>query len=115
MSLATLPLTWNEFITHSTENPTKLLVIKCGATWCAPCKEIAPFITYLAENYPSVAFYDLNIEDEERESIVLNMPIVKVPTVVFIKNGKILHSIIYSPSKRENDKTEIENFIVDNL
>ena len=115
MSLGTLPNTWDDLLSSSKSNSNKLLVIKCGASWCAPCKEVMPFVNYLADNYPTIELFDLNIEDELRESLIMKLPIAKVPTFVFIKNGVILETIIYSPSSRENDKGKIENCIVDNL
>ena len=115
MSLGTLPDTWDDLLSSSKANSNKLLVIKCGASWCAPCKEVMPFVNYLADNYPTIELFDLNIEDETRESLTMKLPIAKVPTFIFIKNGVILENIIYSPSSRENDKGKIENCIVDNL
>lgn len=112
MAIKELPNTLDELLQLSSK---QLLVIKCGATWCAPCKEIKPFFQYLAENYPNVSFYDLDIDDTQFEPITTTLPITKIPTFVFIKNQSIIHSIMYQPKNKNNDKDSIESFISDNL
>ena len=112
MDIKELPNTLDELLQLSSN---QLLVIKCGATWCAPCKEIKPFFHYLAENYPNVIFYDLDIDNTQFEHITTSLPITKIPTFVFIKNQSIINSILYQPKNKNNDKDSIESFISDNL
>jgi len=112
MSIQSLPETLNTLLEYSNN---QLLVIKCGAVWCAPCKEIKPFFYYLAENYPNVKFYEIDIDNTQYESITSQLPITKIPTFVFIKNQSIIHSILYQPKNKNNDKDAIETFISDNL
>lgn len=112
MTIKELPNTLDELLYLSSN---QLLVIKCGATWCAPCKEIKPFYQYLADNYPNVSFYDLDIDNPHFEHITASLPITKIPTFVFIKNQSIIHSIMYQPKNKNNDKDLIETFISDNL
>ena len=91
--------------TYSTSNPSKLLVIDFKASWCAPCKAIKPFIDYLKENYPNVDFYEIDIEDETKETIVNNFDIVKLPTFLYYKNGKVCETLIGT------NKSKIEELI----
>jgi thioredoxin 1 len=111
MSIKELFTTWDELINYSTANTTKLIVIKCGAHWCAPCKEIKPFFDYLSENYPNVDFFELDITDETRDSITSHLEIAKVPTFIFMKNGVVCQSIIYV----NKDKDRIENILIEQL
>jgi len=115
ISLDTPPNTWDDFQSMSKGCPSKLLIIKCGAVWCAPCKEVIPFAHYLIDSYPTIKLFDLNIEDEACEKLTMALPIVKIPTFLFIKNGIIVNSIVYNPSTKEDDKGKIETCIVDNL
>ena len=91
--------------TYSISNPSKLLVIDFKASWCAPCKAIKPFIDYLKENYPNVDFYEIDIEDEDKETIVNNFDIVKLPTFVYYKNGKVCETLIGT------NKSKIEELV----
>ena len=89
----------------SIPNPSKLLVIDFKASWCAPCKAIKPFIDYLKENYPNVDFYEIDIEDETKETIVNNFDIVKLPTFLYYKNGKVCETLIGT------NKSKIEELV----
>jgi thioredoxin 1 len=100
---------YNELMTYSQTNPTKLIVIDFKASWCAPCKAIKPFFEYLKENYPNVDFLEIDIENENTSTITETFEIVKVPTFIYFKNGLLCHSIIGT------NKENIENAINDNL
>ena len=104
-----IPLTFINLNDYSKSNPTKLIVIDFKASWCGPCKTIQPYITYLKEQYENVDFYEIDIEDEETETITQNFEIKKVPTFIYYKNGNICNKLIGT------DKTQIEDFINENL
>lgn len=94
---------------YSLKNPNKLIVIDFKAVWCSPCKAIKPFVNYLKENYPNVDFQEIDIEDDECESIINKFDIKKVPTFLYYKNGVELSKLIGT------DKNKIEELINDNL
>jgi len=101
--------TYDELISYSENNSNKLIVIDFKATWCGPCKAIKPFLDYLKENYPNVDFLELDIEDDNTVSITENFEIVKVPTFIYLKNGKVCNTLIGT------NKDNIENAINDNI
>lgn len=70
-------------------------VIDFYATWCAPCKKIAPSLEELAIEYDGkVNFYKVNTEMEERLAIAFNVR--SVPTLMFIpKEGDPYLSLGY--------------------
>lgn len=45
------------------DNPKSVMYFT--ATWCPPCKMIAPIYTSLAETYPNVAFGKIDIDDNQ--------------------------------------------------
>ena len=69
------PKSIEDLKTYSKTNSSRLIVIDFKATWCGPCKAIKPFIDYLKENYHNVDFYEIDIEDETKETIVNNFDI----------------------------------------
>jgi thioredoxin 1 len=101
--------TYDELVKYSVINSSKLIVMDFKATWCAPCKAVKPFLDYLKENYPTVDFLEIDIEDNEVINITDNFEIAKVPTFIYFKNGKVCHTII--GTNNEN----IENAINDNI
>lgn len=62
--------------------PTPLVVIKFGASWCGPCKEIAPLYEQLASRGGQIVSC-FEVDVEESESIAVAAEISKLPTFVF--------------------------------
>ena len=68
-------------------------MVDFNATWCGPCKMLAPVIDGLAEEYAGkVAFYNIDVDDDQE--LAINLGIASVPTVLFLKNGKVTGSSI---------------------
>ena len=75
------------------------------ATWCGPCKMIAPVISKIAEEYKGkVKVGKVNV-DEENE-LAIKYQIQNIPTLILFKNGKPVNTLIGL-----NSKSEIENMI----
>jgi thiol-disulfide isomerase/thioredoxin len=44
-------------------NGDKLVVINFGAQWCGPCKTLSPKYQELSRELPSVAFYEVDVDE----------------------------------------------------
>lgn len=64
--------------------------IKATASWCGPCKQIAPFFKGLSDNpaYDWIAFGEFDVDECEEVSKELN--VTAMPTFTIIKDGKIM-------------------------
>ena len=64
----------------------KPCVIDFYATWCGPCKTIAPIIEKLAKEYErKVDFYKVDCDKEMKLASI--MQVRNIPMVFFMKNG----------------------------
>lgn len=80
---------FNEEIT----NTDKLVLIDFYATWCGPCKMLSPVISEIANEYSeSVKVCKVNID--ESQDLALKYNIMSVPTLIFLKNGKVVKSSV---------------------
>ena len=76
------------------------IVLDFSATWCGPCKQLAPIIEELAKEYEGrIAVGKCDIE--EADDLTAEYGIRNVPTVIFIKNGQIVDKFVGSKSKGE--------------
>ena len=67
------------------------VVIDFFATWCGPCKRIAPFFEQLADEYVGVTF--LKVDVDESPELTNAFDVSVMPTFLFLKNGKIVKRI----------------------
>lgn len=65
----------------------KPVVIDFWATWCGPCKTMAPLVDELAEEYEGQVLIGKYNCDEESEFATANR-IMSLPTILFYKDGK---------------------------
>lgn len=79
--------TKNDFDTILQEN--QFVLVDFWATWCTPCKMLAPVIEQLADKYVgSVKVLKVDIDDQS--SLAEQYNVQSIPTVILFKNGQIV-------------------------
>ena len=71
----------------------KLVVIDFYATWCGPCKVIAPKVVEMAASMDNVVF--LKVDVDENEDASQEYKITAMPTFLFFKNGEKVQKYIF--------------------
>lgn len=56
------------------------------ATWCGPCRAVAPKVGELSEKYQNVRFISIDV-DKVRQ-VAQEYSVTAMPTFVFVKDGK---------------------------
>ncbi|WOK97128.1 thioredoxin H1-like [Canna indica] len=84
---------WNRQIQLANESK-KLVVIDFTATWCGPCRMIAPFLAELAKKFPSVIF--LKVDVNELKRVAMDCEIEALPTILYVKDGTIIDRTVGS-------------------
>ena len=74
---------------ESYKNGNLPLVIDFWATWCGPCRMVAPIIEELAKEYDGKVTVG-KCDVEEADEIAAEFGIRNIPTIVFMKDGKPL-------------------------
>ena len=81
----------------------KLVMVDLYATWCTPCKALAPVLEELADKYSDkIKVVKVNVDEEE--SIAAKFGIASIPTVIFFKNGQTAASFVGLRSASEIEK-----------
>lgn len=75
------------------------VLVDCFATWCGPCKMIAPIIEEIAKEKEDYAFYKLDI-DESLEFAEANQ-IFSIPTLLIYENGELKERVVGFKTKDE--------------
>ena len=82
----------------SLKNGDLPLVVDFWATWCGPCRMVAPIIEELAKTYDGkVVVGKCDVEDNE--DLAGEFGIRNIPTILFFKNGEVVDKVIGAQPK----------------
>ena len=65
----------------------KGVLVDFWASWCGPCKMLAPVVAEIAEEHPEIKVGKVNVDDEGE--LAQKYGIVSIPTVMFFKDGEV--------------------------
>lgn len=66
----------------------QLVMVDFWATWCGPCRMLAPVIEQLAEEYEEQNVVIGKVDVDEEPALAQRYGVMSIPTVVFFKNGE---------------------------
>ena len=88
---------------ESLKNGAQPLVVDFWATWCGPCRMVAPVITKLAEKYDGKITVG-KCDVEENEDIAAEFGIRNIPTILFFKGGEVVDKIVGAQGEAKLDE-----------
>ena len=69
-------------------NASKMALLDVSATWCGPCKMIAPVVEELSEEFAGkVDFF--NADAEENPGLAKKLRVMSIPNLMILKEGKV--------------------------
>ena len=74
------------------------LVVDFWATWCGPCRMVAPIIEELAGTYDGQIVVG-KCDVEENDDLAAEFGIRNIPTILFFKGGEVVDKIIGAQPK----------------
>jgi len=90
----------NNVLIEADDN-NKLVVADLYASWCGPCKFIAPLIHKLDEEYNDrVTFVKVDIQNEKAESLTDYFNVQSIPTLLFLKGSETLETLTGAKSEK---------------
>ena len=75
------------------EGSTGLTVVDFWATWCGPCRMIAPILDQLAVEFEGkVKVTKLDVDNNQQTTVKFNVR--SIPTLLFFKDGKLVDQVV---------------------
>ncbi|MBE7059351.1 MAG: thioredoxin [Ruminococcaceae bacterium] len=76
------------------------VLVDFWASWCGPCKMLAPIIEEIAKEYDGkIKVGKVNVDDEQK--LAMDYGIASIPTVILFKDGEIKETLIGYRGKEE--------------
>ena len=69
----------------------KTVLLDFWAPWCAPCRMVVPIIEEIASERPDIKVGKINVD--EQPELTSKFGIMCIPTLVVMKNGKIVQQV----------------------
>lgn len=69
------------------------IVVDFTATWCGPCRVVAPLIDQLAEEYEGRAKV-VKIDLDQNKENAKKYSVRSIPAVLIFKNGKVVENLV---------------------
>ncbi|KAL6841508.1 hypothetical protein ACP4OV_028651 [Aristida adscensionis] len=82
---------WSIYIEEA-NSAKKLVVIDFTASWCGPCRIMAPVFADLAKKNPNVVF--LKVDVDEMKTIAEQFRVEAMPTFMFMKEGDVKDKVV---------------------
>lgn len=88
---------------ESYKNGEQPLVVDLWATWCGPCRMLAPTIKELADDYDGKIVVG-KCDVEENDDIAMQFGVRNIPTILFFKGGQLVDKFVGAASKNVLDE-----------
>ncbi|KAI4341889.1 hypothetical protein MLD38_026560 [Melastoma candidum] len=89
--LVTTMESWDQKLSEAIKDG-KIVIANFSATWCGPCRMIAPLYIELSEKHPSIMF--LLIDVDELTEFSTSWDIKATPTFFFLRNGQQIDKLV---------------------
>lgn len=74
------------------------IILDCFATWCGPCKAIAPKVAEFSNAYPQAKFYQIDID--QLSTTAAELGVRAMPTFMLFKGGQKVSEVVGADSNK---------------
>ena len=87
--MSKVPAINTENFASEVEKNEGTVVVDFTATWCPPCKMLAPVLDRVAEKYEGQAKF-VKVDIDENTEVAAKYGVQQIPNLLFFKNGEVV-------------------------
>ena len=84
------------------------VLVDFWASWCSPCKMIAPFVEELAKEYAGKMKVG-KVDVDANSKVATQYGVMSIPMIIFLKKGKVMSQLVGAVSKLDLKRKIEEN------
>ena len=77
----------------------KTVLLDFWATWCGPCRMVAPILEEIAAERPDIKVCKVNVD--EQPELASRYRIMSIPTLMVVKNGQVVNQAVGARPKSQ--------------
>lgn len=77
----------------------RLVIVDFWASWCTPCRMLAPILEEIAAEHPDIKVCKINVD--EAQDIAEKYGVMSLPILIFFENGEAVDESIGLVSKEQ--------------
>lgn len=85
------------------------VLVDFWASWCGPCKMIAPLIDEMAKEYAGKMKIG-KVDVDTNPKTATEYGVMSIPTIIFFKSGRVMNQVVGVASKADLKRKIEENF-----
>ena len=101
--MASVPYIQESEFQTTISNPNRPVLVDFTASWCGPCKSIAPLLDAALDEYAGRADI-VKVDIDKARGLAAKLGIRGVPTLMVYKNGAMLDKHVGALNKAQLDK-----------
>lgn len=96
--MSMIPITKNNF-QEEVLNSEKPVLLDFWASWCGPCRMVAPVVEEIAAERSDIKVCKINVD--EQPELAAQFGVVSIPTLVVMKDGRIVNQAVGARPKAQ--------------